>query len=88
MAECLWLEINKAIVNSKNVKDYLLLMEEQGMIDFLSSHDFILDGRLLVQRILKDSHIGVAEGNTLADLQQKNVYITKNLIEIFKPCLN
>jgi len=37
---------------------------------------------------LKDSHIGVAEGNTLADLQQKNVYITKNLIEIFKPCLN
>jgi len=88
MAECLWLEINKAIVNSKNVKDYLLLMEEQGMIEFLSSHDFILDGRLLVQRILKDSHIGVAEGNTLADLHQKNVYITKNLIQIFQPCLN
>lgn len=88
MAECLWLEINKAIVNSKNVKDYLLLMEERGMIDFLSSHDFILDGRLLVQRILKDSHIQVAEENALADLQQKNVYITKNLIEIFRPCLN
>lgn len=88
MAECLWLEINKAIVSSKNVKDYLLLMEEQGMIDFLSSHDFILDGRLLVQRILKDSHIQVAEENALADLQQKNIYITKNLVQNFPPCLN
>ena len=43
LAECLWLEINKAIVNSKSVKDYLQFLEEEGMIDFLSKHDFILD---------------------------------------------
>ena len=35
MANYLWLEINKAIVNSQNVKNCLHLMAEMDMIDFL-----------------------------------------------------
>ena len=79
MAECLWLEINKAIVNSQNVKDCLHLLKEMGMIDYLSRHDFILDGKLLIKRILEEPNIRVTEGNPAKDSNQKYVDITKNL---------
>ena len=88
MAEYLWLEINKAIVNSQNVKDCLHTLKDMGMIDFLSRHDFILDGKLLIKRILEEPNIRVSEDRPVADSKQKYVDVTKKLIHNFKLSLN
>ncbi|MCH6580828.1 MAG: hypothetical protein IH802_10780 [Nitrospinae bacterium] len=52
LAEFLWLEINRAILNSNNVRNCLKILQQMDMLDFLSQHDYILDGKKLVEKIL------------------------------------
>ena len=49
LAEFLWLEINRAILNSNNVRNCLKILEQMDMLDFLCQHDYILDGKKLVE---------------------------------------
>lgn len=55
MAEFLWLEINRAIINSNSVRNCLKILKQMDMLDFLCQHDYILDGKKLVDRLLDES---------------------------------
>ena len=48
MAKALWLEINRAIINSNRVRDSLNSMKEKGILDYLCEHD--LDGTVQIER--------------------------------------
>jgi hypothetical protein len=54
MAKALWLEINRAIINSNRVRDSLNSMKEKGILDYLCEHDFLLDGKKLIEQLLND----------------------------------
>ena len=54
LAEFLWLEINRAIINSNSVRNCLKILKQMDMLDFLCQHDYILDGKKLVERLLDD----------------------------------
>ncbi len=54
LAEFLWLEINRAILNSNNVRNCLKILEQMDMLDFLCQHDYILDGKKLVEKLLDE----------------------------------
>ena len=55
LAEFLWLEINRAIINSSNVRNCLKILEQMDMLDFLCQHDYILDGKKLVDKLLDET---------------------------------
>jgi hypothetical protein len=55
LAEFLWLEINRAIINSNSVRNCLKILKQMDMLDFLCQHDYILDGKKLVERLLDES---------------------------------
>ncbi len=54
LAEFLWLEINRAILNSNNVRNCLKILQQMDMLDFLCQHDYILDGKKLVEKLLNE----------------------------------
>lgn len=54
MAEALWMEINRAIINSSRVRDSLNSMKEKGILDYLCEHDFLLDGSKLIKEMLDE----------------------------------
>ncbi|NIQ02655.1 MAG: hypothetical protein GWM98_21700 [Nitrospinaceae bacterium] len=54
LAEFLWLEINRAIINSSNVRNCLKILKEMDMLDFLCQHDYILDGQKLIEKLLDE----------------------------------
>ena len=54
MAESLWMEINRAIINSSRVRDSLNSMKEKDILDYLCEHDFLLDGKKLVDEMLDE----------------------------------
>ena len=54
LAEFLWLEINRAIINSNNVRNCLKILKQMDMVDFLCQHDYILDGKKLVEKMLDE----------------------------------
>ncbi|MDH5763139.1 MAG: hypothetical protein OEZ51_09160 [Nitrospinota bacterium] len=56
LAEFLWLEINRAIINSNNVRNCLKILKEMNMLDFLCQHDYILDGKKLVEKLLDEPY--------------------------------
>jgi len=55
LAEFLWLEINRAIINSNSVRNCLKILKQMNMLDFLCQHDYILDGKKLVEKLLDES---------------------------------
>jgi hypothetical protein len=63
MAEALWMEINRAILNSNRVRDCLVSMKEKDILDYLCEHDFLLDGEKLIEEILDDSSTADEPGN-------------------------
>ena len=65
LAEFLWLEINRAILNSNNVRNCLKILEQMDMLDFLCQHDYILDGKKLVEKLLDEPRrLDEPAGNT------------------------
>ncbi len=54
LAEFLWLEINRAIINSNSVRNCLKILKQMDMLDFLCKHDYILDGKKLVEKLLDE----------------------------------
>jgi hypothetical protein len=56
MAGALWMEINRAIINSSRVRDCLNTMKEKEILDYLCEHDFLLDGKKLIKEILNEPY--------------------------------
>ena len=54
LAEFLWLELNRAIINSNSVRNCLKILKQMDMLDFLCQHDYILDGKKLVEKLLDE----------------------------------
>jgi hypothetical protein len=54
LAETLWLEIKRAIINSSRVRDRLENLERQGMLEYLYEHDLLLEGKKLIEEVLED----------------------------------
>jgi len=54
LAEFLWLEINRAIINSNSVRNCLKILKQMNMLDFLCQHDYVLDGKKLVEKLLDE----------------------------------
>jgi hypothetical protein len=54
MAESLWREINRAIINSSRVRLCLNSMKEKEILDYLCEHDFLLDGKKLISEMLDE----------------------------------
>jgi hypothetical protein len=68
LAEFLWLEINRAIINSNNVRNCLKILKQMDMLDFLCQHDYILDGKKLVEKLLDESQaLEIPENNSPED---------------------
>lgn len=55
LAEFLWLEINRAIINSNSVRNCLKILKQMNMLDYLCQHDYILDGKKLVEKLMDKS---------------------------------
>ncbi len=54
LAKFLWLEINRAILNSNNVRNCLKILRQMDLLEFLCQHDYILDGKKLVEKLLDE----------------------------------
>ncbi len=72
LAEFLWLEINRAIINSNNVRNCLKILKQMNMVDFLCQHDYILDGKKLVEKLL-DEPQDVEEPESLEELEDEDI---------------
>jgi len=91
LAEFLWLEINRAIINSNSVRNCLKILKQMDMLDFLCQHDYILDGKKLVEKLLddpqqlddseeyapEDSMALFLEGDAVVPCNNKDVDLTK-----------
>jgi hypothetical protein len=76
MAQELWKEINRAIINSSRVRDSLNCMKEKGILDYLCEHDFLLDGKQLIKKMLD-------EPRQLDESENKRQESLKKSVEMF-----
>ncbi len=76
MAQELWMEINRAIITSSRVRDSLNCMKEKGILDYLCEHDFLLDGKQLIKKMLD-------EPSPLDESGNKQQEALKNSVEMF-----
>jgi hypothetical protein len=70
MAEALWMEINRAIINSNRVRDCLNAMKEKDILGYLCKHNFLLDGKKLIEEMLDEPHPLNKPGNPLWESMQ------------------
>ncbi len=94
MAELLWMEINKAILGSEGVKNCLEVLKEMDMIEFLEGHDYVLDGKKLVDHLLNDKS-GIEPNNDFLNEgeEESEPYISeksfaKKLVDKINFCYN
>jgi len=52
--ECLWVEINRAIIGSQEVKSWINILKELDLLDHVQDHKLVLDVKGLVELIQKD----------------------------------
>ena len=76
MAQELWMEINRAIITSSRVRDSLNCMKEKGILDYLCEHDFLLDGKQLIKKMLD-------EPSQLDESENKQQESLKKSVEMF-----
>jgi hypothetical protein len=80
LAEFLWLEINRAIINSSNVRNCLKILKQMDMLDFLCQHDYILDGKKLVEKLLDDSTNLDAPEETTSEDYSVDMYFEEDAV--------
>lgn len=56
MAEALWIEIRRAIVDSNRVRDCLNAMKEKDTANDLGEHDLLLDTKKLIEQMQVETH--------------------------------
>lgn len=81
LAEFLWLEINRAILNSNNVRNCLKILQQMDMLDFLSQHDYILDGKKLVEKILDQPRRLDAPAENTENFEYHHDYAMEMILE-------
>ena len=81
LAEFLWLEINRAILNSNNVRNCLKILQQMDMLDFLCQHDYILDGKKLVEKILDQPRRLDAPAENTENFESHHDYAMEMILE-------
>ncbi len=52
--ECLWVEINRAIIGSQDVKSWIKILKELDLLDHVQDYNLVLDVKGLVEIIQKN----------------------------------
>ena len=54
LVECLWVEINRAIIGSQDVKSCINILKDLDLLDHVQGYNLVLDVKGLVELIQKD----------------------------------
>jgi hypothetical protein len=54
LVECLWVEINRAVTGSQEVKSWIRILKELDFLDHVQDYNMVLDVKRLVELIQKD----------------------------------
>jgi hypothetical protein len=57
LVECLWVEINRAITGSQEVKSWIRILKELDLLDHVQDYNMVLDVKGLVELIQRDDKI-------------------------------
>jgi len=54
--ECLWVEINRAVTGSQDVKSCINILKDLDLLDHVQGHNMVIDVKALVELIQKDDN--------------------------------
>jgi hypothetical protein len=60
LVEFLWVEINRAIINSVEVKSCIKILKDLDLLDHIEDYNLVLDVKALIELIQKKDEKGVA----------------------------
>ncbi|VAX32517.1 hypothetical protein MNBD_NITROSPINAE05-646 [hydrothermal vent metagenome] len=63
LVEFLWVEINRAIIGSKDVKSCIKILKDLDLLDHVEDYNLVLDVQALIDLIQKDEKKGTASTN-------------------------
>jgi hypothetical protein len=52
--ECLWIEINRAILDSQKVKSCIKMLKDLDLLDYVGGYNLALDVKALIEMTQKD----------------------------------
>jgi hypothetical protein len=58
LIEFLWVEINRAIINSQEVKSCIKILQDLDLLDHVEDYNLVLDVKALIELIQKDKKKG------------------------------
>jgi hypothetical protein len=71
LVEFLWVEINRAIIGSKDVKSCIKILKDLDLLDHVEDYNLVLDVQALVDLIQKDEKKGTpATDNEIKEKQR------------------
>jgi len=63
LVEFLWVEINRAIIGSQDVKSCIKILKDLDLLDHIEDYNLVLDVQALIELIQKDSKKGGMPSN-------------------------
>jgi hypothetical protein len=63
LVEFLWVEINRAIIGSQDVKSCIKILKDLDLLDHVEDYNLVLDVQALIDLIQKDGKKGAAPSN-------------------------
>jgi hypothetical protein len=63
LVEFLWVEINRAIIGSKDVKSCIKILKDLDLLDHVEDYNLVLDVQALIDLIQKDEKKGTPSTN-------------------------
>jgi hypothetical protein len=63
LVEFLWVEINRAIIGSQDVKSCIKILKDLDLLDHVEDYNLVLDVQALIELIQKDSKKGALPSN-------------------------
>lgn len=64
LAEYLWMEINKAILTSPEVKLSIKQLQAPGLLDYVNEYNLVLEVNRLIDKIVKETDDVTLDGLT------------------------
>ncbi len=63
LVEFLWVEINRAIIGSQDVKSCIKILKDLDLLDHVEDYNLVLDVQALIELIQKDNKKGTPPSN-------------------------
>ena len=63
LVEFLWVEINRAIIGSQDVKSCIKILKDLDLLDHVEDYNLVLDVQALIELIQKDNKNGAMPSN-------------------------